>query len=350
MCQYTCTSGSWGEECENQCECDKGHVCHHVTGQCSPCASGLYGDMCKDSCQCNSDGTELCSHIDGRCFCKGNWFGKNCDQHCPFGYTNHTCHTRAIDNQTCQCPNDLYTCDPELGCVCPEGDGECGIEVVDSSVWLSPYSDPDTDPDQHTAAISLSVILVAGVAIVLIIIYYRRRMSVMRKDIQNRSVYYCDRDSVDTDHDRSYDLIVRDRDPVTFNNEPGGQSSNNVNINVLNNVRLNLDSQRYNSFRPSKNVNLSNATSAAEASPCNIDNTREDTVQDGATFDVNVFANENKSNLNQRYNSKVVKADLETMIRNNLVDDSKDDDPDNFDNDSVHKLKVSLGNSKKCNE
>ena len=185
-CQDTCASGSWGEDCQNQCECDKGQLCHHVTGQCSPCASGQYGDMCKHVCQCNSEGTELCSHIDGRCFCKGNWFGKNCDQHCPFGYSNHTCHTRAIDNQTCQCPNDLYTCDPELGCVCPDGEGQCGIEVLDSSVWLSPYSDLDTETDQHTAAISLSVILVAGVAIVLIIIYYRRRMSVMRKDIQNR--------------------------------------------------------------------------------------------------------------------------------------------------------------------
>ena len=101
---------------------------------------------------------------------------------------------------------------------------------------------------------------------------------------------------------------------------------------------------------PPKNVNLNNATSAAEATSCNVDNTHEETVPDGATFDVNVFANENKSNLNQRYHSKVVKADLETMIRNNLVDDNRDDDQDDFDNDSVHKLKVSLGNTKKCNK
>ena len=101
---------------------------------------------------------------------------------------------------------------------------------------------------------------------------------------------------------------------------------------------------------PSKNVNLNKATSAVEATPCNVDNTYEETVPDGATFDVNVFENENKSNLNQRYHSKVMKADLETMIRNNLVDDNKDDDQDDFDNDSVHKLKVSLGNIKKCNK
>ena len=32
----------------------------------------------------------------------------------------------------CQCPNDLYTCDLALGCICPEG-VDCGLEVIELS-------------------------------------------------------------------------------------------------------------------------------------------------------------------------------------------------------------------------
>ena len=60
---------------------------------------------------------------------------------------------------------------------------------------------------------------------------------------------------------------------------------------------------------------------------------------------MNLFSSEDKSNLNQRYQPKVLKQDLEVMIRNNLVDDemSHHDDKDkDTDSDSVHKLKVNL--------
>merc|ERR1712013_458633 len=80
-------------------------------------------------------GTELCGHTDGRCFCKGNRFGLRCELLCPFGYINHTCLTAPIGS-ACQCPNDLYTCDLALGCICPEG-VDCGLEVIDRTVELS---------------------------------------------------------------------------------------------------------------------------------------------------------------------------------------------------------------------
>ena len=70
--------------------------------------------------------------------------------------------------------------------MCPP-DLDCGIELLDSSIKLSPYSDPGTDNiDNHTTAIILSVLIIAGVAVMLVIIYYRRRMGVMKKDLQNR--------------------------------------------------------------------------------------------------------------------------------------------------------------------
>jgi len=350
-CTDTCPTGTWGEMCNNDCDCDTGEMCHHVTGTCSPCQAGSWGDDCLNTCKCNKEGTELCSHKDGRCFCKGNWFGRVCEMNCPFGFTDNTCHKKQPSgNGTCQCANDLYICDKEKGCICP--DGNCGIEVIDDTVWLSPFSDAEkTETDQHTAAISLSVIFIALVAIVLVVIYYRRRMSVMRKDIQNRSVYYSDRESPDKS-DRSYDLIVRDNDPVTFNRvannvslDDGGANGAPMihkNAQMLNNVRLNLDSQQYqqqsaNNGARVKNVNINNVQNGAHCE------TKDSSA--AYDYDINVFSSEDKSNLNQRYQPKVLKQDLEVMIRNNLVDDemSHHDDKDkDTDTDSVHKLKVNL--------
>jgi len=360
-CSERCTRGSWGRDCHEVCDCVTGEECHHVTGECAPCSQGRYGDMCMEQCECDVAGTELCSHKDGRCFCKGNWFGRLCGQHCPFGQVNGTCHVTPVSSEAgseCQCPSHLYTCDPELGCVCPPGQ-DCGIEVINSQVAvLSPYSDLDTDRHNKTAAISLSVLFVAGVAIVLVIIYYKRRMSVMKKDIQNRSVYYCDSEPAG---DRSYDLIVRDPERRAQNNSSNvtataatfeasihntgtcsdlrGAEAGDL---VLNNVRLNLDSQNY----PEVVKNVNNEAAAGPST------SHEAVFPDDPWFhDVNFYLKDggdcDKSNLNQRYHqAKVAKADLEVMIRNNLGgEDSKDEDEG--DKDSVHNLKMSL--SKKNN-
>ena len=186
-CGLSCQAGSWGAGCRQSCDCQPGLACHHVTGQCSPCPQGTFGQLCGRQCLCHQEGTQLCSHLDGRCYCKGNWFGPDCSQHCPFGLENKTCHTEPLDNGDCQCPNDLYTCDAVRGCVCPQGQ-HCGIEVLDSSIRLSPYSDIDTSQTSNTAVITVSVLIIALVAIVFVIIYYRRRMGVMKKDLQNRFV------------------------------------------------------------------------------------------------------------------------------------------------------------------
>ena len=351
-CLARCGAGTWGPRCGETCQCETGEQCHHVTGECSPCSNNTWGEGCRHACTCHGPGTELCSHKDGRCFCAGNWFGRACEQHCPFGYSGGTCHTRAVNN-TCQCATELYTCDPALGCVCPGGAGSCGLEVVDAAVWLAPYSDPAAaaGSDQRTAAISLSVILIAAAAIVLVILYYRRRMGVMRKDIQNRSVYYCDSEAAEDAADRSYDLIIRDREPGTLNNDPGASSGGgggDHGVNVLNNVRLTLDSQLYppagagqlypaaaaGDPRPAKNVNIDNAGAAgacggvAAGFPAHSD-----------TANLNLNLDPDKCNLNL----KVAKAGLELMIRNNLAGDSEAEQQDrDEDGDSVHKLKVSL--------
>ena len=138
-----------------------------------------------------------------------------------------------------------------------------------------------------------------------------------------RSVYYCDSEL--PDNSRVYDLIIRDTNPV--NNDTGGGG------NMLNNVRLNLDSQRYDNHQ---------RTAAVAEKNVNVDRDLEDSTAAAgacASFDVNMFSKDEKCNLNQRYQHKAVKSDLEVMIRNNLTEDKLENEDDT---DSVHRMKMGL--------
>ena len=91
-CESVCKPGTYGLSCGDTCQCETGHVCHHITGDCLRCQSGYYGDGCSQTCNCSLAGTALCSHIDGKCFCLGNYFGESCQLHCPFGFDKlHGC-------------------------------------------------------------------------------------------------------------------------------------------------------------------------------------------------------------------------------------------------------------------
>merc|ERR1712113_1380035 len=135
-------------------------------------------------------------------------------------------------------------------------------------------------------------------------------------DLQNRSVYYCDREQ--TDQDRTYYLIVRDQDPFNNSDDQNNTANNPVSVasnNLLNNVVLSLESQRFPNNAESNLMKKVNNVASEES--------------DGATgYDVNFCADE-KSNLNRFY-PKVMKADLEVMIRNNLAPktDVQDDEDD----------------------
>ena len=200
----------------------------------------------------------------------------------------------------------------------------------------------------------------------------------MKKDLKNRSVYYSDGGSVDSS--RTHDLIIRDSDPLNVGNE-GITTINNItnyrtndDPSLLNNVRITLDSQRYQNNATEietnehiaaisnlavKNVNVDNVKLEAHAScdALETDGAAGTSYQninlESNNFDVNVFHNDFKSNINSRYQNKAVKADLEVMIRNNLTGNkngnpkrqkNKDDSDD--DDDSISKLKVNLSTSK----
>merc|ERR1719481_2019325 len=214
----------------------------------------------------------------------------------------------------------------------------------------------------------ISILIIALVAVILVIVYYRRRMKVMKKDLKNRSVYYSDRGSVDSS--RTHDLIIRDSDPLN-NGLEGVSTVNNLNNqtqedpNLLNNVRLTLDSQRYQTN--STDAQDSGASNALHVKNVNVDNmkiavpahTCSDTQEvDGATgssgqpshVDINIFHNDLKSNINSRYQNKAAKADLEVMIRNNLTEKKGNnikrqknrEDKEEEEDDYVAKLKVNL--------
>ena len=190
-------------------------------------------------------------------------------------------------------------------------------------------------------------------------------MGVMKKDLKNRfvvcrgennhicislipvsrSVYYSDREQYEPD--RTYDLIIRDQEPYnTFTESNNGVNNVSSNVmaasnenNLLNNVVLNLESQRF-----PNNVESNFMKKVNNVSKENTEQEHTDGAT-GASYDVNIFPLDEKSNLNQRFNPKVAKTDLEVMIRNNLAhcEDSEDDgDRKDNDNDSVHKLKVNL--------
>jgi len=366
-CDSKCSSGSYGGGCTDLCSCEIGYNCHHVTGECTPCSRDLYGDHCRYKCDCDQEGTELCSHKNGRCFCKGNWFGRTCDLHCPFGYVNSTCYTQPVHNSSCHCPNDLYKCSMELGCVCPQGE-DCGVENVNLNVKLAPYSAND-HVTASTGVTIVAILIVAIVAVILVIVYYRKRMKGIKKDLRNLSVYYSDGGSLDSSG--THDLIVRDFDPLNAGNETINNLINtnnihhsNCNTTLMNNVRVTLESQRYQATAASSNIAVKNIN--VENVKLNVHASCEDLEVDGAVgssysntnnIDVNVFHDDFKSNISSRYQNKAAKADLEVMIRNNLKEErdknykrqkNNDDTNENDEDvDFISKLKVNISNEEK---
>ena len=143
-------------------------------------------------------------------------------------------------------------------------------------------------------------------------------------------------------------MIIRDQEPYNTFTESTNVINNVIAAsnenNLLNNVVLNLESQRFPNTVESNLMKKVNNVSKEHTEQEHTDGATATTAP-GASYDVNIFPLDEKSNLNQRFNPKVAKTDLEVMIRNNLAhcDHSEDDrDRKDNDNDSVHKLKVNL--------
>jgi len=255
-CQDRCVEGTYGLGCSKKCDCKSGSTCNHVTGDCIPCTAGMFGDDCKKKCTCLPANTDFCNPADGKCFCKENRFGLQCEQYCPFGYINNTCFTTPIHNDSCQCPNHLYTCDLEKGCVCPEG-LNCGIQHATELVELSPLAKMDVDSGgSSSSSATVAVIIVTLVAILVIIllaVYYRRRMKVLKTDLENRSVRWFNHNHpnhINSTHQSSHQYVIEDEHPLSESLVQNNQHNNIIRNNNLQSIpvlsnELDFSSQNY---------------------------------------------------------------------------------------------------------
>ncbi len=247
-----------------------------MTGDCNPCPSGTYGVACSEECSCSSNGTALCYHENGNCFCKTNYYGRKCEMLCPFGYLDGVCHKEPLQDGFCSCASDLYRyggnwkiiksfqfkivltlrCDKELGCVCKDGfDCEGGTQIID---FASLTGNTDSS-SSHTQAVSIvaAVLILAIIITVLIVVYYRRRMNRLQKDLQNRSVLYVENSVLTPDMQaRKADLVIRNVDPYDE------ISSNRIRNNVVqmatasSSATATVDGAMAASPKPEKNVNI----------------------------------------------------------------------------------------------
>jgi len=285
-CQDKCMDGYFGAGCKQTCNCTTGTLCNHVLGDCVPCDRGWFGDGCANQCSCDEAGTEMCASTTGKCFCKDNRFGLRCELYCPFGYINNTCYKDPIENNSCQCANHLFTCDLELGCVCPDG-VDCGIEQQAHQVFeTATFSGNESSKDGSTVAV-LAVTIIVLVAFILMVVYYRRRMHRLKSDLETRSVRYY-QDPYRTNALGS-DLVVQDHPPLGEQHYVQSYSASGANIGTeLLNNQLTLSSQELirstQGARKEKNTNIDNFKLGFQQ-PNNSTDSCAETCQDKLTLD-----------------------------------------------------------------
>lgn len=250
-CQNKCSGLKYGQGCEKKCKCGRGSSCHHVTGECINCPRGTYGQDCAQTCECSQNGTALCFHENGNCFCKTNFYGRLCEMHCPFGYLNGKCLQEMQDGE-CNCASDLYRCDPELGCVCKDGlDCEGGTQIIN---FASLSNQDGSSSNSSVGIIVASVFVLAIIVTILVVMYYRRRMRRLKNDLQNRSVKYIENSmhSPLRDMAQKHDLVLTNADPYLSDNDGVSNRPNNA-------MAINIPSgSGFESGRPEKNINIDN--------------------------------------------------------------------------------------------
>eukprot|EP00096_Caligus_rogercresseyi_P002714 TRINITY_DN1496_c0_g1_i3.p1 TRINITY_DN1496_c0_g1~~TRINITY_DN1496_c0_g1_i3.p1 ORF type:complete len:532 (-),score=104.06 TRINITY_DN1496_c0_g1_i3:197-1792(-) len=239
-CESLCPPNTYGPNCSGSCHCTRGSRCHHVTGNCVPCDPGYFGDHCRTPCACFEEGTLLCHPGNGFCVCKPGYYGVRCQDHCPFGMKEGKCHKESIPGEVCACRDEVAVlCDPLKGCIC-QIEGACenyALPVVASS---SPQSNRnleastlDEGGEVSSSSIALSVVLTLICLIVLCgALYYRRRFKRAQQDLHNRVAFFTKSSS---DHtaavDNEYEVIVThpNKIPRTTNNNNSRKDLKNAN-------------------------------------------------------------------------------------------------------------------------
>ncbi|XP_071118492.1 platelet endothelial aggregation receptor 1-like [Haliotis cracherodii] len=142
-CQDGCILGFWGTNCSQRCSqhcADEAmdSPCEHHTGECiNGCKDGYFGEscdaMCPDDCEgCNSTHRECQVCQGGRCGtgCVEGFFGTACNQSCPQNCkqcldSNTTCKTCSDEDGMCSrgCTHGFYG--PTCNQTCPQNCQDC---------------------------------------------------------------------------------------------------------------------------------------------------------------------------------------------------------------------------------
>ena len=275
-----------------------------------------------------------------------------CELFCPFGYVDDVCHTEPIPDQICVCPTDQMICDHSKGCLCKEN-SDCGRGLrLNDLTQAIPLLEQDQD-SQHgaTVAIVLSVLFLAITTIVLIAIYYRRRMNRLKSDLQNRSVYYVENSILDPGRHQHHDVVITDRDPldddfaITSGGDPAIAMANRIANNMPNNTTLSL-------AKHEKNVNIDRFKLGQEQEPstsagggaCALPEDDEEDPEEifvepleTKNLDINVFSTEEspskvKNNFFLEKQEKVNKPNVDLVFnRNNFASAASSNANDNGD-------------------
>lgn len=354
-CQNQCGADSYGLECTQKCQCAVGQRCHHVSGECLPCSPGTFGPKCAKKCECSKNGTALCLHTTGQCFCHPNWYGNTCELHCPFGYVDDICHIIPINGPSpCICTNDQMICDHIKGCICKEN-GDCGggQRLLDLT-RASPLDQDSGERMSHssTVAIVLSVLFLTLVTVILIVIYYKCRMNRMKKDLANRSVYYVENSILDQSRHQNHDLVITDQDPIENTLENNGLTDPTIRI-FQNNVPNNVASAS--TSKAEKNINIdrfklgmdesstpagegAGACAGACAAPSSDEELEPIEIPEKKNQDINVFEDDSPSKEKNNFlldNSRKINKPTVDLVfhRNNLTENLTENEETDADDE-----------------
>ncbi|XP_053955679.1 protein draper isoform X4 [Anastrepha ludens] len=184
-CKHPCPSGYYGPGCKNQCHCENGGECNHVSGQCLclpgwtgancniSCPDEYYGPNCGQHCRCQNGGT--CRKNDGFCVCQAGWMGTRCEEVCPEGFYGKHCITQ------CECASQNFVCHIAVGCVCRKGYAGKNCDMLAAEERIQ---------EANAGSNKLGIIWGCFIFLILfgcimIVIYYRRRVSNLKTEIQH---------------------------------------------------------------------------------------------------------------------------------------------------------------------
>ena len=145
--------------------------------------------------------------------------------------------------------------------MCKDGfDCEGGTQIIDFASLRGSSADGDSNSHTQAIAIVAVVLILAVIVTILLVVYYRRRLNRVEKDLQNRSVLYIENSVLTPDMQaRKHDMVIRNVDPYDH------ISSNRIQNNTMEMATSGaadalepptVDGAVAASPRPEKNVNI----------------------------------------------------------------------------------------------